>query len=125
MGDIILWLLSGHTNFEFKDYIVTVLFGFMGASVAVFAINPKITLPKRKGHIIEPGIVTIYVIGVCSAVAVGYKTPIPFIVGLISPTLVPLLLKNIPVVFRVVKPLLIGTLETAIKLANKGGDDSK
>lgn len=118
------WLLNGHAGLTPFDYAMNALFAFLGASVTVFALNPRIKLPKRTSAGFEPGVVGIYVIGLSCALAVGYRVPVPFMVGMLSPVTAPALLKGaLPAVLKIISPALVTVLEgTAAKLKGKGGD---
>lgn len=120
-ASIWLWLLSGHTGLSTSDYALNVLFALLGASVTVFATNPHISLPKFKESTFEPGALGLYIIGVSTAVAIGHRIPVPFLVGMLAPVVVPFLLKStVPSLLKTLQPMVVAALEAALG-RSKGG----
>lgn len=123
MGAIVDWMLAGHSGFTLADYAVVALFAFLGGATCAFAINPKVKLPSLDDDEVDLGVFRVFLIGTISGIAVGHRPPIPFLVGLVSPILLPVLLKKtLPTIFATLQPIVIGFLETIVK-SKKGGDE--
>ena len=115
MGAIFNWLVGGHAGLTVATYAVTALFAFLGAATCAFAINPKVRLPTYAEDEVDLGVLRVFLIGTISGVAVGYAPPIPFLVGLVSPILLPVLLKKtLPAIFATVQPILVSFIQTSI-----------
>lgn len=125
-----LWLLDGHTGLLLKDYVLNAVFAAMGASVTVFASNPRIKMPRYADGEWEPGALGMYVIGISTATAIGHRIPVPFIAGMLAPILVPTLLKNtvptlLDIGLKVLNPWLAASVEAAAEKRRSQGEKDK
>lgn len=108
------WFLEGHKDLTALDYLLNTLFAVLGASVAVFANNPRVRMPRWVEGEWEPGALGYYVIGVSCALAIGHRVPVPFLVGMLAPVVIPFLLKStVPSLLRLLNPMLVAALESA------------
>lgn len=108
--EILSWLLNGHSDLSGLDYFINFLFGLAGASVSVVAQNPKVLLPRWTETGWELGGLSTLLVGSLCAIAIGYKVPVAFIVGLISPSAVPLLLKIVPRIVDQLRQSIVNSL---------------
>ena len=108
--EVLQWLLSGH-NLTWGDYLINALFALLGAATCGFAINPKVQLPSRDDDELDLGFLRVLLIGTISGIAIGHKAPIPFISGLVTPILLPVVLKKLlPAALAVFQPVVLGFL---------------
>lgn len=123
LAALLAWLTSGHNGLDAWAYAQNALFGLMGASVTLIATNPRISLPKLKDGTFEPGPLGLCVIGISTAIAVGHRIPVPFLVGMLAPVVAPFLLRStVPSLLRVLQPMVVGALEAALG-RHKGGKE--
>jgi len=91
-------LAAGHTGLTALDYVWTAIFGAIGAATAYLAdTNGEVFLPRydREQHSVELGALGRVLTGAGAGVLVGYSGYIPFIAGVVAPTLLPVLVDKI------------------------------
>lgn len=110
--EAIQWLLEGH-DLTWGSYLVNALFALLGAATCGFATNPKLQLPSRDHDEVDLGFLRILLIGTISGIAIGHKSPVPFIAGLVAPILLPVILKKlIPAIVGALQPVVLAFLGT-------------
>jgi hypothetical protein len=93
-------LAAGHAGLTATDYLWNAVFGAIGAATAYLADNEgEVILPRydAEQHSIELGALGRVLTGAGAGVLVGYSGYIPFIAGVVAPTLLPLLIDKITV----------------------------
>lgn len=111
MNAVIDWLVEGH-DLTLKQYIVVIIFAFIGSAVCAFATNPTFKLPKYHDGEIDLGALKVLLIGTLCGVAVGHDPPIPFTVGLLTPVVLPVVLKKlVPVIIDQALPYALNYLK--------------
>jgi hypothetical protein len=98
IAEIFRLLAAGHAGLTALDYIWNAVFGAIGAATAYLAdTEGEVFLPRydREQHSIELGALGRVLIGAGAGVLVGYSGYIPFIAGVVAPTLLPALVDKI------------------------------
>ena len=98
--EIFQLLAAGHSGLTAIDYLWNALFGAIGAATAYLADNEgEVILPRydAEQHSVELGALGRVLVGAGAGVLVGYSGYIPFIAGVVAPTLLPLLIDKITV----------------------------
>jgi hypothetical protein len=96
--EILQLLAAGHAGLTAVDYLWNALFGAIGAATAYLAdTNGEVFLPRydREQHSVELGALGRVLVGAGAGTLVGYSGYIPFIAGVVAPTLLPLLIDKI------------------------------
>jgi len=96
--EIFQLLAAGHAGLTAADYLWNAVFGAIGAATAYLAdTNGEVFLPRydAEQHSIELGALGRVLVGAGAGVLVGYSGYIPFIAGVVAPTLLPLLIDKI------------------------------
>ena len=96
--EIFQLLAAGHAGLTALDYIWNAVFGAIGAATAYLAdTNGEVILPRydKEQHSIELGALGRVLVGAGAGVLVGYSGYIPFIAGVVAPTLLPVLIDKI------------------------------
>ena len=91
-------LAAGHNGLTAIDYVWNAVFGAIGAATAYLAdTNGEVFLPRydREQHSVELGALGRVLVGAGAGVLVGYSGYVPFIAGVVAPTLLPLLIDKI------------------------------
>ena len=91
-------LAAGHNGLTAIDYVWNAAFGAIGAATAYLAdTNGEVFLPRydREQHSVELGALGRVLVGAGAGVLVGYSGYVPFIAGVVAPTLLPLLIDKI------------------------------
>jgi len=98
--EIFQLLAAGHSGLTAVDYVWNALFGAIGAATAYLAdTNGEVILPRYDAvdNSIELGALGRVLVGAGAGVLVGYSGYIPFIAGVVAPTLLPVLIDKITV----------------------------
>jgi len=98
--EIFQLLAAGHSGLTALDYVWNAVFGAIGAATAYLAdTNGEVFLPRydKEQHSIELGALGRVLVGAGAGTLVGYSGYIPFIAGVVAPTLLPLLIDKITV----------------------------
>ena len=93
-------LAAGHAGLTAIDYAWNALFGAIGAATAYLAdTNGEVFLPRydAEQHSVELGALGRVLVGAGAGTLVGYSGYVPFIAGVVAPTLLPLLIDKITV----------------------------
>jgi len=96
--EILQLLAAGHNGLTALDYAWNALFGAIGAATAYLAdTNGEVFLPRydAEQHSVELGALGRVLTGAGAGVLVGYSGYIPFIAGVVAPTLLPALIDKI------------------------------
>jgi len=96
--EIFQLLAAGHTGLTAIDYLWNALFGAIGAATAYLADNEgEVILPRydAEQHSVELGALGRVLVGAGAGVLVGYSGYIPFVAGVVAPTLLPILIDKI------------------------------
>gem|GEM_PF-6529701 len=96
--DLFQFLAAGHAGLTARDYLWNAIFGAIGAITAYLAdTEGEVYLPRydREHHSVELGALGRVLVGAGAGVLVGYSGYIPFIAGVVAPTLLPLLIEKI------------------------------
>ena len=96
--EIFQLLAAGHAGLTATDYLWNAVFGAIGAATAYLAdTNGEVFLPRydREQHSVELGALGRVLVGAGAGVLVGYSGYVPFIAGVVAPTLLPLLIDKI------------------------------
>jgi len=96
--EIFQLLAAGHAGLTALDYLWNAVFGAIGAATAYLAdTNGEVFLPRydREQNSIELGALGRVLVGAGAGVLVGYSGYIPFIAGVVAPTLLPVLIDKI------------------------------
>ena len=96
--EIFQLLAAGHSGLTALDYVWNAVFGAIGAATAYLAdTNGEVFLPRydKEQHSIELGALGRVLVGAGAGTLVGYSGYIPFIAGVVAPTLLPLLIDKI------------------------------
>ena len=98
--EIFQLLAAGHVGLTATDYLWNAVFGAIGAATAYLAdTNGEVFLPRydAEQHSIELGALGRVLVGAGAGVLVGYSGYIPFVAGVVAPTLLPILIDKITV----------------------------
>ena len=96
--EILQLLAAGHSGLTAIDYLWNALFGAIGAATAYLADNEgEVFLPRydAEQHSVELGALGRVLVGAGAGVLVGYSGYIPFVAGVVAPTLLPILIDKI------------------------------
>ena len=96
--EIFQLLAAGHAGLTAIDYLWNAAFGAIGATTAYLAdTNGEVFLPRydAEQHSIELGALGRVLVGAGAGTLVGYSGYIPFIAGVVAPTLLPVLIDKI------------------------------
>jgi len=96
--EIFQLLAAGHSGLTAADYLWNAAFGAIGAATAYLADKEgEVLLPRydRERHSVELGALGRVLTGAGAGVLVGYSGYIPFIAGVVAPTLLPVLVDKI------------------------------
>jgi len=96
--EIFQLLAAGHSGLTAIDYLWNALFGAIGAATAYLAdTNGEVFLPRydAEQHSVELGALGRVLVGAGAGVLVGYSGYIPFVAGVVAPTLLPILIDKI------------------------------
>jgi hypothetical protein len=96
--EILQLLAAGHAGLTAIDYLWNAVFGAIGAATAHLAdTEGEVFLPRydREQHSVELGALGRVLVGAGAGVLVGYSGYIPFIAGVVAPTLLPTLIDKI------------------------------
>ena len=96
--EILQLLAAGHAGLTAVDYLWNAVFGAIGAATAYLAdTNGEVFLPRydREQHSVELGALGRVLVGAGAGVLVGYSGYIPFVAGVVAPTLLPALIDKI------------------------------
>ena len=96
--EIFRLLAAGHTGLSALDYVWNALFGAIGAATAYLAdTEGEVLLPRydARSNSVELGALGRVLVGAGAGVLVGYSGYIPFIAGVVAPTLLPVLVDKI------------------------------
>jgi len=98
--EIFQLLAAGHVGLTATDYLWNAAFGAIGAATAYLAdTNGEVFLPRydAEQHSIELGALGRVLVGAGAGVLVGYSGYVPFVAGVVAPTLLPALIDKITV----------------------------
>jgi len=98
--EIFQLLAAGHSGLTALDYVWNAVFGAIGAATAYLAdTNGEVFLPRydKEQHSIELGALGRVLVGAGAGTLVGYSGYVPFVAGVVAPTLLPLLIDKITV----------------------------
>jgi len=98
VAEIFQLLAAGHAGLTAIDYLWNAVFGAIGAATAYLAdTNGEVFLPRydQEQHSVELGALGRVLVGAGAGVLVGYSGYIPFIAGVVAPTLLPTLIDKI------------------------------
>ena len=98
--EIFQLLAAGHSGLTATDYFWNALFGAIGAATAYLAdTNGEVFLPRydAEQHSVELGALGRVLVGAGAGTLVGYSGYVPFVAGVVAPTLLPLLIDKITV----------------------------
>jgi len=96
--EILQLLAAGHAGLTATDYLWNAVFGSIGAATAYLAdTNGEVLLPRydAEQHSVELGALGRVLVGAGAGVLVGYSGYVPFIAGVVAPTLLPALIDKI------------------------------
>ena len=96
--EIFQLLAAGHNGLTAVDYIWNAVFGAIGAATAYLADNEgEVILPRydAEQHSIELGALGRVLVGAGAGTLVGYSGYIPFVAGVVAPTLLPILIDKV------------------------------
>ena len=96
--EIFQLLAAGHNGLTALDYAWNALFGAIGAATAYLADNEgEVFLPRydAEQHSIELGALGRVLVGAGAGTLVGYSGYVPFIAGVVAPTLLPILIDKV------------------------------
>jgi len=96
--EILQLLAAGHAGLTAVDYIWNAVFGAIGAATAYLAdTNGEVFLPRydAEQHSIELGALGRVLVGAGAGTLVGYSGYVPFVAGVVAPTLLPALIDKI------------------------------
>jgi len=96
--EIFQLLAAGHSGLTAIDYVWNAVFGAIGAATAYLAdTNGEVFLPRydKEQHSIELGALGRVLVGAGAGTLVGYSGYVPFIAGVVAPTLLPALIDKI------------------------------
>jgi hypothetical protein len=96
--EILQLLAAGHNGLTAADYLWNAIFGAIGATTAYLAdTNGEVFLPRYdpEQHSVELGALGRVLVGAGAGVLVGYSGYIPFVAGVVAPTLLPALIDKI------------------------------
>lgn len=96
--EILQLLAAGHSGLTAHEYVWNAVFGAIGAATVYLAdTEGEVFLPRYdREHIsIELGVFGRVLVGAGAGVLVGYSGYIPFIAGVVAPTLLPVLIDKI------------------------------
>ena len=96
--DILQLLAAGHQQLTLIDYLYNALAGAIGALTAYIAANEgEVFLPRydAEQHSVELGALGRVLVGAGAGMLVGYSGYVPFIAGVVAPTLLPALIDKI------------------------------
>jgi len=98
IAEIFQLLAAGHAGLTAIDYLWNAIFGAIGAATAYLAdTNGEVFLPRydKEQHSVELGALGRVLVGAGAGVLVGYSGYIPFIAGVVAPTLLPALIDKV------------------------------
>ena len=98
IAEIFQLLAAGHSGLTAIDYLWNAVFGAIGAATAYLADNEgEVILPRydREQHSVELGALGRVLTGAGAGVLVGFSGYIPFIAGVVAPTLLPILIDKV------------------------------
>jgi len=98
--EILQLLAAGHAGLTAVDYVWNAVFGAIGAATAYLAdTNGEVFLPRydAEQHSVELGALGRVLVGAGAGTLVGYSGYVPFVAGVVAPTLLPLLIDKITV----------------------------
>jgi hypothetical protein len=96
--EILQLLAAGHAGLTATDYLWNAVFGAVGAATAYLADKEGVVLLPRydaEQHSVELGALGRVLVGAGAGVLVGYSGYIPFVAGVVAPTLLPALIDKI------------------------------
>jgi hypothetical protein len=96
--EILQLLAAGHNGLTAVDYVWNAIFGAIGAATAYLADKEGVVLLPRydkEQHSVELGALGRVLVGAGAGTLVGYSGYIPFIAGVVAPTLLPVLVDKI------------------------------
>jgi hypothetical protein len=96
--EIFRLLAAGHNGLTAIDYVWNAIFGAIGAATAYLADKEGVVLLPRydkEQHSVELGALGRVLVGAGAGTLVGYSGYIPFIAGVVAPTLLPVLVDKI------------------------------
>ena len=96
--EIFQLLAAGHAGLTAADYLWNAVFGAIGAATAYLAdTEGEVFLPRydAEQHSVELGALGRVLVGAGAGTLVGYSGYIPFIAGVVAPTLLPVLVDKI------------------------------
>ena len=96
--EILQLLAAGHAGLTAVDYVWNAIFGAIGAATAYLADKEGVVLLPRydkEQHSVELGALGRVLVGAGAGTLVGYSGYIPFIAGVVAPTLLPVLVDKI------------------------------
>jgi len=96
--EIFQLLAAGHNGLTAVDYIWNAVFGAIGAATAYLAdTNGEVFLPRydAEQHSVELGALGRVLTGAGAGVLVGYSGYVPFVAGVVAPTLMPILIDKV------------------------------
>jgi len=96
--EIFQLLAAGHVGLSARDYLWNAIFGAIGATTAYLADKEgEVLLPRydKEQHSVELGALGRVLVGAGAGVLVGYSGYIPFVAGVVAPTLLPALIDKI------------------------------
>jgi hypothetical protein len=95
--EIFQLLAAGHIGLTALDYVWNAICGAIGAATAYLADNEGVALPHydAEHHCVELGALGRVLVGAGAGVLVGYSGYIPFVAGVVAPTLLPMLIDKI------------------------------
>ena len=96
--EIFRLLAAGHNGLTAVDYVWNAIFGAIGAATAYLADKEGVVLLPRydkEQHSVELGALGRVLVGAGAGTLVGYSGYIPFIAGVVAPTLLPVLVDKI------------------------------
>jgi len=96
--EIFQLLAAGHAGLTATDYLWNAVFGAVGAATAYLADKEGVVLLPRydaEQHSVELGALGRVLVGAGAGTLVGYSGYVPFIAGVVAPTLLPALIDKI------------------------------
>ena len=96
--EIFQLLAAGHNGLTALDYAWNAVFGAIGAATAYLAdTEGEVILPRydAEQHSIELGALGRVLVGAGAGTLVGYSGYVPFIAGVVAPTLLPILIDKV------------------------------
>jgi len=96
--EIFQLLAVGHTGLTALDYVWNAVFGAIGAATAYLADSEgEVILPHydAEHYSVELGALGRVLVGAGAGVLVGYSGYVPFVAGVVAPTLLPILIDKV------------------------------